>query len=136
MVNSQAFSERLEKVIDYYGLNASTFAEKVDVGRSSISHIMSGRNKPSLEFVLKVIETFEEVDLYWLLNGKGVFPKSDEKIPSTHTSHKDVTEVKNKIDELPFPEIKEPQTSQPHQKTLERIILLYTDGSFKSYLAS
>ncbi|MEY2923436.1 MAG: hypothetical protein RL108_2062, partial [Bacteroidota bacterium] len=34
-----------------------------------------GRNKPSLDFILKILEVFPEVDLYWILNGKGTFPK-------------------------------------------------------------
>ena len=46
--------------------------------RFSISHILSGRNKPSLDFVLKIIKEFPEVELYWLLNGKGNFPYSPQ----------------------------------------------------------
>ena len=57
--------------MDYYNESASSFAEKIGVQRSSISHILSGRNKPSLDFVLKVLSSFPEVELYWLLNGKG-----------------------------------------------------------------
>ena len=75
MVNTDEFIKRLEKVLDYYGLSASSFADKINVQRSSISHLLSGRNKPSLDFILKVIEIFPEVDLYWILNGKGSFPK-------------------------------------------------------------
>ncbi|MCB0433841.1 MAG: helix-turn-helix transcriptional regulator, partial [Mangrovimonas sp.] len=74
MINSEEFAKRLEKVIDFYGENASSFAEKIGVQRSSISHILSGRNKPSLEFILKVLSAYPEVELYWLLNGKGNFP--------------------------------------------------------------
>src|SRR5210317_606203 len=77
MINTKDFIIRLEKIIDYYGLSASSFAENIGVQRSSISHILSGRNKPSLEFIMKVLSSFPEVDLYWLLNGKGNFPKED-----------------------------------------------------------
>ncbi|WP_452598137.1 helix-turn-helix domain-containing protein, partial [Pontimicrobium sp. MEBiC01747] len=74
MLNNEEFTKRLKKIIDYYGESASSFAEKIGVQRSSISHILSGRNKPSLEFVLKVLSAFPEVELYWLMNGKGKFP--------------------------------------------------------------
>ena len=77
MINSVEFSKRLNTIINYYGESASSFAEKIGVQRSSISHILSGRNKPSLEFVLKVISSFPEVELYWLLNGKGEFPSTN-----------------------------------------------------------
>ena len=79
MVNSEEFSNRLQKIFEYYDLNASAFADKIDVGRASISHLLSGRNKPSLDFVMRVVKTFPEVELYWLLNGKGEFPKEDSK---------------------------------------------------------
>ena len=75
MVNIPEFTSRLKKVIDFHQLTASMFADKIGVQRSSISHILSGRNKPSLDFILKVIAEFNEVDMYWLLNGKGTFPK-------------------------------------------------------------
>ena len=80
MVNIDDFVKRLEIILDYYGLNASSFADKIGVQRSSMSHLLSGRNKPSLDFVLKILDVFPEVDLYWILNGKGNFPKNEEEI--------------------------------------------------------
>jgi transcriptional regulator with XRE-family HTH domain len=78
MVNTDDFIKRLETLFDYYNLTASSFADKIGVQRSSLSHLLSGRNKPSLDFILKVTEVFPEIDLYWILNGKGNFPSSDE----------------------------------------------------------
>ncbi len=78
MVNVEEFSKRLQEVLDFYGLSASSFADRIGVQRSSISHILSGRNKPSLDFILKILHAFPDVELYWLLNGKGVFP-ADKK---------------------------------------------------------
>ena len=74
MINSPDFIKRLQIIIDYYQLSAATLADKIDVQRSSISHLLSGRNKPSLDFVLKLIKQFPEINLYWLLNGLGNFP--------------------------------------------------------------
>ena len=74
MINNEDFAKRLQEVIDFYGESASSFAEKIGVQRSSISHILSGRNKPSLDFVLKILSMYPEVELYWLMNGKGTFP--------------------------------------------------------------
>lgn len=80
MLNIDEFVKRLEIIFDYYGLTASSFADKINVQRSSISHLLSGRNKPSLDFIMKLIETFPEVDLIWILNGTGKFPKSEYPI--------------------------------------------------------
>ncbi len=78
MINNLDFAHRLNKVMDYYQLSAAAFADKISVQRSSISHLLSGRNRPSLDFVLKVLEEFKDVELYWLLNGKGSFPKKED----------------------------------------------------------
>ncbi len=119
MINSPDFIKRLEKVIHYYGLSASSFAEKIGVQRSSISHILSGRNKPSLEFIMKVLSSFPEVDLYWLLNGKGSFPKQETKIEEN-------TQIPEPVKIKPFK-----STSQG--KTIQRIVIFYSDGSFEDF---
>src|SRR5699024_12017714 len=75
MINSVTFATRLKTIMEYYDLSASAFSEKIDFNRSTISHILSGRNKPSLEFVMKILEHFPEVTTSWLLYNKGDFPK-------------------------------------------------------------
>lgn len=82
MVNIDDFVKRLDSLLEYYNLNAASFADKIGVQRSSLSHLLSGRNKPSLDFILKILEVFPEVDLYWILNGKGTFPKISNEIKS------------------------------------------------------
>ncbi len=116
MVNTEEFVQRLEKVINYYGLSASAFADKIAVQRSTISHLLTGRNKPSLEFVLKVVKSFPEVNLYWLLNGKGTFPSNQKEVTPSY----------------PF-DIKVSEDSASNSKSIKKIIIFYEDGSFESF---
>ena len=116
MVNNKKFSVRLKQIMDFYGLSASALSETIGVQRSSISHLLSGRNKPSLDFVMKLLKHFKEVDLYWLLNGSGTFP-SDSQIPLQQQDISDHALPKKKIEE----------------KSIERIIIFYKDGSFREY---
>ncbi|WP_299554856.1 helix-turn-helix transcriptional regulator [Seonamhaeicola sp.] len=124
MVNTKEFADRLKKVMDYYGESASSFAEKISVQRSSISHILSGRNKPSLEFVLKILSSFPEVELYWLLNGKGTFPASQRTLDLKNETQqvipdeKTETKINSELDD---------------NKTIERIVIFYSDGTFKNF---
>jgi len=121
MINSVDFTERLQKVIDFYSETASSFAEKIGVQRSSISHILSGRNKPSLDFVMKVLHSYPEVELYWLMNGKGEFP-SEAKISESPISN------------LVTPPVT-PKTALPEfNSEIEKIVIFYKDGTFKSYM--
>ncbi|WP_353777551.1 helix-turn-helix domain-containing protein [Winogradskyella sp. 3972H.M.0a.05] len=126
MINTSEFAKRLQKVIDFYGESGSSFAEKIGVQRSSISHILSGRNKPSLDFVMKVLSSYPEVELYWLMNGKGKFPSTVEAEKKSETL---------KQPQLSFSE-NVPQVSselKKTEKTIERIVIFYSDGSFKSF---
>ncbi len=128
MVNTEQFAERLQKILEYYDLSAAAFADEIEVGRSSISHIISGRNKPSLDFVMKVVKKFPEVELYWLLNGKGSFPSSsreaeNEPPPPTRIPAKEIPGVKTEA--LPV--------QQNSGKSISKIVIFYTDGSFEAF---
>ena len=63
--------ERISKVITYSELSLSEFADEIEVQRSSISHITSGRNKPSLDFLMKIKNRFPELEWEWLIEGEG-----------------------------------------------------------------
>jgi predicted transcriptional regulator len=47
MVNTEEFIKRLEIILDYYGLNASAFADKMACQRSSLSHLLSAETNPA-----------------------------------------------------------------------------------------
>lgn len=63
--------ERIALIISTKGMTNAEFAEAINVQPSNISHIMSGRNKPSLDLVMKILKRFPELRTEWLLNGKG-----------------------------------------------------------------
>ena len=133
MVNTSNFSKRLQKILDFYGVTATSFSEKIAFNRSTISHLLSGRNKPSLEFVMKVLQTYPEVDLYWLLNGTGSFPTASKKA-SLHGEQKNNPDKKqpkatnNRQDKNP--------ANSLNTKAIERIVIFYEDGTFKQYNTS
>ncbi|PHS51758.1 MAG: transcriptional regulator [Lutibacter sp.] len=127
MVNIEEFANRLKLVMDYYEISAALFAEKIEVQRSSISHILSGRNKPSLEFVLKIVENFPEVELYWLLNGVGKFPNKIENKPTNPTLFSE-----SSSEEISKTSTKSKKNSDT-DSAIEQIVIFYKDGSFKNY---
>ncbi|TDN85881.1 DNA-binding XRE family transcriptional regulator [Salegentibacter sp. 24] len=134
MVNTEDFSKRLHKILEFYELSAAGFADKIEVGRSSISHILSGRNKPSLDFVMKVIKSFPEVELYWLLNGKGSFPPSGKPI-APQEAIKDTSSTLNhqensspEKNEMPFSFSKSGKS-----KPIRKIVIFYQDGTFEAF---
>lgn len=156
MVNTDEFIKRLEILLDYYSLNASAFADKISVQRSSLSHLLSGRNKPSLDFILKILEVFPDVDLYWILNGKGNFPKNSdenrtgiiaEKTISAPTpiSQNQIAENLFSPTEIPVVKniventnsiVKENITISTSSNEIDKIVIFYKNGTFKDYKPS
>ncbi|MGL6038537.1 MAG: helix-turn-helix transcriptional regulator [Soonwooa sp.] len=88
-------NERISIIMEHFNITPSEFAEKVDVQRSSISHITSGRNKPSLEFITKVKNAFPEIEWDWLINSNG--PMIKPKI--------EIVEEKPEAKKLPLPDL-------------------------------
>jgi transcriptional regulator with XRE-family HTH domain len=155
MVNTEGFIKRLEIILEYYSLNASAFADKIGVQRSSLSHLLSGRNKPSLDFILKILEVFPDVDLYWILNGKGSFPKINEATPNLESKQYNeiIPESDNPISEpvvsenlfskenntnkggLKNPKKEEVQNivNESISEEVEKIVFFYKNGTFKEF---
>jgi len=131
MLNIDAFLKRLEQLMENHQLNAAAFAEKIGVQRSSVSHILSRRNKPSLEFILKVQAEFTEADFDWLLLGA--------RKKSSPTSNQLLVD-QGKVDEL-----EADKSINPPQKSIStsldvfdtevlQIIQTYRDGTFCVFL--
>ena len=118
MVNILDFTNRLKKILNYHQLTASLFADKIGVQRSGSLNTNFISNKPSLDFILKVTNTFTDVDIYWLLNGKGEFPK--EQGPN------------NKVFSPNESSIIETSNSKSSKK-MNRIVVFYEDGTFEEY---
>ena len=80
-------NSRVQKIINYSELSSSEFADEIGVQRSNISHVLSGRNKPSLDFLMKIKDRFPEIQWEWLIEGKGSMVFSEDEAASTPSSY-------------------------------------------------
>ena len=149
MLNTEDFIKRLEFIMEHFSLSASSFADKINVQRSSISHLLSGRNKPSLDFILKILDVFPELNLYWFLDGTGSFLKNEMEDLSLNNMQISTTPtLKNVKGNLENSILEEKNSAVENQndsddihlsshknleKQIEKIVLFYTDGTFKDY---
>ena len=144
LINNTKFAQRLQEIMDANELSATAFAEKLHVGRATISHLMSGRNKPSLDFVMTVVATFPEVDLPWLLYGTKTSSQTTAPTPSTPTTFtsdvpsKNAQEFASKTSAIPSPNT-QPKTLKnfaafsSSKSPIKRVIIFLEDGTFESY---
>ncbi len=134
--------ERIKKVVKESGLSNGDFARRLGVKPSSISHILSGRNKPSLDFVTKLLRAFPSVDAYWLLFGRdgGAGDNaSSNLVSSVERESGDISSSGGSaflVGDEDAPSYGT-ETKTPGKTTgvasAERIVVFYADGTFKSY---
>lgn len=115
--------DQIKSILESKDMSASEFADLIGVKRANVSHVLSGRNKPSLEFVIKFCEAFREVDLNSLLLNKENNDASHSVL--TNTSVPDDQSGRGK--ESFTVDVKDSKSE------IERIVLFFKNGSFKEY---
>ncbi len=143
--------ERILKILDNERLTATKFADRIGVQRSSISHIISGRNKPSYDFILKTISSFPDINAEWLINGSGsiykdkknaegekkgepeLFKNGEKKeMPGTGKTFINTGGSMAAKDEKVTEEFKV-KDKVTNVTMIEKVLVLFSNGTFKEY---
>ena len=133
--------DRIAHIMRAKNLKASDFATLLGIQPSAVSHILAGRNRPSLEIVKKIKETFPEYNLDWIVFGVGPMTSS----ASSKEAFQEAQLAMQKSDEIPaddLPLYAEPSFSADADLinsesslvlTPRSVIVLYDDGTFETF---
>ena len=69
-MNKKNILKRIKKIIEENNLSNSEFAEKIGIPKSSVTHLLSERNNPSLDIIIKISEAFENISTDYLIFGQ------------------------------------------------------------------
>ena len=105
--------DRIQQIIDFLGLNPNTFAHEIGVNRSTLSHVLNGRNKPSIDFTQKVLNRYSEISARWLLTGVGKMTLSEAE-----TGHHILS------------------LSSTENKGVKKIVVFYDNNRFEEFIRS
>ena len=144
--------DRINMLLKAKNITVSQFSQAIKIQRSGMSHILSGRNKPSLDFVLRVLKRYPEINPSWFLMGEGEMYISD-KIDTQTTMFSSQLEIDDAKEIIDVDEHKqEPINNElidsqnryldnenitmgrTNTKKIEKIIVLYSDNTFDEYL--
>lgn len=133
--------ERILEILKIKNLSPAQFADIIGVQRSSISHLISGRNKPSLEFIQKILKTFPEINTDWMISGKGPLMNQEDKINAEESQPLDLF-LTNQVtkEKIAEPRKPEPEKGQKKKwidsegKKIEKIVYFFKDNTFREYL--
>ncbi len=150
---------RIRKFIEYKGISPSELADAIGVQRSNVTHVLKGRNKPSFQFIEKLLQIYPEINAKWLLLGEGKMIEGNTK-PATlfdpvslPVSSPVISEKRSEVEEindlfsqkspepvLPPPVIEKEKLENElydsffcSEKPIERLIVFFKDQTFKVY---
>ncbi len=116
-MNKKNILNRIKKIISDNNLSNSEFAEKIGIPKSSVSHLLSERNNPSLDVIIKISEIFEDISTDYLIFGY----KSDKEIPTEP--------LNNLFDDLNKETSKD--SVKDSNNNIKSIILIYENNKFE-----
>lgn len=118
---------RIRMIIESHRLTAGAFADKIGVQRSNVSHVLSGRNKPSFEFLEKVLLAFPKVSALWLVTGR-----QEREKDNIATVFSDENPVQYNVK----PAVEPKSESVNGTRKLVKTILLYDDATCEEYVVN
>lgn len=134
-------NRRLQYLLELEGLTQAQFADRIGVGRASISHILNGRNKPGYEIISSILKKFPSINPDWLILGQGKpyrnQSETEHKTQPTLFNDVENTNIQDiKVDftetEPRENEIKQRQSSSVQRK-IKRITVYFDDNTFEEY---
>lgn len=127
------FKDRLEHILRSKNLTATQFANLMKIQPSNVSHLLNGRNKPSVDFLTKLKEIFPEYSFDWIIMGRKPITINDPT-PSIIDNQEEKSEEKKEKNIIEFDDIDEkiegnkPITNE--NKEVEKILLIYSDKTY------
>jgi len=138
--------DRILKFLTQEGLSATKFADEIGVQRSSVSHILSGRNNPSFEFIQKLLSRYKSINAEWLMIGTGSMYKKAEQMNLFPSSSTPTSIVQPNLFQIPVekatsPEadkkvLESPEVDIPASKKIDKILIFYSDKTFDEFLSA
>lgn len=124
--------DRISTLMEDQGWNRAALAQHLGMQPSAISHVLNGRNRPSLDMLTKFKSSIPTLDLNWLLTGLGTpyLNEYSNDVPESTEKQQVNVEDYEPQEKYSSPSPKDVVRSQ---KRLKRVLLLYSDGSVEEY---
>lgn len=124
--------DRLAHILRSKNLTASQFAELMEIQPSNVSHLLNGRNKPSLDFLIKIKEVFPEYSFDWIIMGKKPITeiKFEEEENKPVIEFDDIEENDTESKEIQ-PKIVENQQEIVSKSDIKKVLVIYSDNTFE-----
>jgi len=147
--NTMDLNDKIKQILIDKSISPSHFADEIGVQRSSVSHILAGRNKPSLDIVQKIIRRYPDLGMEWIMDEEELPNIELDQSENNQGNARQKSSIRSNSTLLESSEKKSPDISTVQknleakkntrtvldtvQKSIERILIFYSDGTFKQY---
>lgn len=131
--------ERIKYLMTVLKISPQQFCEKMGIQRSSLSHLLSGRNKPGFDFIEKLLHQFPVLNLEWFINGTGVPTKTNQldskftDVTSDNFTNVNKREVISESEELVSYGNLIPNNRVNVEIKVQKVIVIYEDNTFEVF---
>ena len=133
---------RLKQFLSAENISQSQFADNIKVVRASVSHILSGRNNPSYEFIKALMNAYPSLNIEWLILGKGKMYKGENSMDATLFNDEQEYEILKETEspapaEIPVTPIVRTDISDDipklikSQRNISKVMIFFDDGTYK-----
>ena len=143
MENETNMNTRLKLFLDANNLTQAEFADKINVVRASVSHVLSGRNNPSYDFIRSIMLKYPELNIEWLMFGKGTMYRTMPAPPQKPVEYEEPLIFPEAVE--PDEPVSEPENVQAtetitsdtapqipmNQRKVSKVIILFDDGTYQ-----
>jgi DNA-binding XRE family transcriptional regulator len=139
-------NDKIKQILADKNLSPSLFADEIGIQRSSMSHILAGRNKPSLDIVQKIVKRFPELGTNWILDDEDVPRSSTQSEGSRPLQYPSMRGTKNNVAQSAIPNSEtesdhgraasignDKQVPTKSERKVDKVLIFYTDGTFEEF---
>lgn len=140
--------DRIVQIMEKEGYNSSRFAEEIGIQRAAMSHIVNGRNNPSLDVITRILQRFPKVNSNWLLFGKGnMYDEKNTGMSDLFTNEADISgestdvskyakeiapKTPENVQQIPYNELFKPVETP--NRNVTKIMIFYSDNTFDTFI--
>ena len=124
-------NHRLQQFINAENLTQSQFAERLGVAKASVSHILAGRNKPGYDFIESLSRQFPNLNLEWLIGGRGRMYKITGQESQIRPENEDSPSISHSEDGDYFNGPSETIEIQAESPKIVKVVVFYDNGTFQ-----
>lgn len=127
--------QRIRQVMEQEGYSPASFADELGIGRPLLSHVLGGRNNPSLQLIITITQHFPQYSADWIINGRSLIVNQNNQTQTPKSISENTAPLRTETAENQAPDITKSHSKHKFvsNSQIERIVIFYSNGTFEAF---